>query len=144
MMLKSKPAFGDDDDSPSHTGLCSDFYVFKWALTELTANHFFPVLLPECSSFSGRIESDHSFPFLTLLKYNQMAHWKVNALVSGNIDAVSGPAAQDRPGSHEWIGPQWAGRKVRAWFVVIDFIALGGSGELLRCKIVAVSGFLQC
>jgi hypothetical protein len=33
MMLKAKPAFGDDDDSPSHTGLCSDFYVFKWVLT---------------------------------------------------------------------------------------------------------------
>ena len=25
------------------------------------------------------------------------------ALVSGNIEAVSGPAAQDRPGTHEWI-----------------------------------------
>ena len=34
MMLKAKPAFGDDDDSPSHTGLCSDFYVFKWVLTK--------------------------------------------------------------------------------------------------------------
>jgi hypothetical protein len=31
-----------------------------------------------------------------------MAHWKVIALVSGNIEAVSGPAAQDRPGAHEW------------------------------------------
>ena len=35
MMLKAKPAFGDDDDSPSHTGLCLDFYVFKWVLTFL-------------------------------------------------------------------------------------------------------------
>ena len=35
MMLKAKAAFGDDDDSPSHTGLCSDFYVFKWALSYL-------------------------------------------------------------------------------------------------------------
>jgi len=26
-----------------------------------------------------------------------MANWKVIALVSGNIEAVSGPAAQDRP-----------------------------------------------
>jgi len=26
-----------------------------------------------------------------------MAHWKVIALVNGNIEAVSGPAAQDRP-----------------------------------------------
>ena len=32
-----------------------------------------------------------------------MANWKVIALVSGNIEAVSGPAAQDRPGTHEWI-----------------------------------------
>jgi len=44
-----------------------------------------------------------------LLKYsvrninNHMAHWKVIALVSGNIEAVSGPSAQDRPGAHEWI-----------------------------------------
>jgi len=34
---------------------------------------------------------------------NPMANWKVIALVSGNIEAVSGPAAQDRPGAHEWI-----------------------------------------
>jgi hypothetical protein len=33
MMLKSKAACGDDDDSLSHTGLCSDFYVFKWVPT---------------------------------------------------------------------------------------------------------------
>jgi len=32
-----------------------------------------------------------------------MAHWKVIALVNGEIEAVSGPAAQDRPGAHEWI-----------------------------------------
>ena len=31
-----------------------------------------------------------------------MANWKVIAMVSGNIEAVSGPAAQDRPGAHEW------------------------------------------
>jgi hypothetical protein len=48
-----------------------------------------------------------SFP--TLVEYiagnndNHMANWKVIALVSGNIEAVSGPAAQDRPGAHEWI-----------------------------------------
>ena len=34
---------------------------------------------------------------------NHMANWKVIALVSGNVEAVSGPAAQDRPGTHEWI-----------------------------------------
>jgi len=32
-----------------------------------------------------------------------MAHWKVIALINGEIEAVSGPAAQDRPGAHEWI-----------------------------------------
>jgi hypothetical protein len=63
-----------------------------------------------------------------------MANWKVIALISGNIEAVSGPVAHDRPGTHEWTGPPWAARKVRAGFVVIDFIALGGSGEMLRVK----------
>jgi hypothetical protein len=32
-----------------------------------------------------------------------MADWKVIALINGAIEAVSGPAAQDRPGAHEWI-----------------------------------------
>jgi hypothetical protein len=32
-----------------------------------------------------------------------MATWKVIALVSGQIEAVSGPAAQDRPRAHEWM-----------------------------------------
>ena len=39
-MLKAKPAFGDDDDSPSHTGLCLDFYVFKWVLTQASVRPF--------------------------------------------------------------------------------------------------------
>jgi hypothetical protein len=34
---------------------------------------------------------------------NHMANWKVIALINGAIEAVSGPAAQDRPGAHEWI-----------------------------------------
>jgi hypothetical protein len=44
-----------------------------------------------------------------LLKYivrniaNHMASWKVIALINGDIEAVSGPAAQDRPGAHEWM-----------------------------------------
>ena len=37
-----------------------------------------------------------------------MANWKVIETVSGNIEAVSGPAAQDRPGTHEWI--VWEGQ----------------------------------
>jgi hypothetical protein len=47
--------------------------------------------------------------FPALLKYivrdiaNHMADWKVIALINGEIEAVSGPAAQDRPGTHEWI-----------------------------------------
>jgi len=46
--------------------------------------------------------------FLSLLKCiardinNHTADWKVIALISGNIEAVSGPAAQDRSGAHEW------------------------------------------
>ena len=32
-----------------------------------------------------------------------MANWKVIALVSGNIEAVSSPAAQDCAGAQEWI-----------------------------------------
>ena len=52
-------------------------------------------------------EREDLFP--TLVKYivrdieNYLADWKVIALVSGNIEAVSGPAAQGRPGTHEWI-----------------------------------------
>jgi hypothetical protein len=51
-------------------------------------------------------EREHLVPIL--VKYiprdidNHMANWKVIALISGNIEAVSGPAAQDRPGTHEW------------------------------------------
>jgi hypothetical protein len=37
-----------------------------------------------------------------------MANWKVIARVSGNIETVSGPAAQDRPGTHEWL--VWEGQ----------------------------------
>jgi len=32
-----------------------------------------------------------------------MADWKVIAQISGNIEAVSGPASEDRPGAHAWI-----------------------------------------
>ncbi len=37
-----------------------------------------------------------------------MAIWKVIALISGNIEAVSGPVAQGRPGTHEWM--VWEGQ----------------------------------
>ena len=45
----------------------------------------------------------------TLLNYilrnidNHMANWKVIALVSSDVDALAGPAAQGRPGNHEWV-----------------------------------------
>ena len=48
-------------------------------------------------------------PFPTLLKYTvryidiHMATWKVIALINGEIEAVSGSPAQDRPGAHEWM-----------------------------------------
>jgi hypothetical protein len=44
-----------------------------------------------------------------------MANWKVIALVSGNIEAISGPAAQDRPGAHEWIVWQGSARVDLEW-----------------------------
>ena len=31
-----------------------------------------------------------------------MANWKVIALINGEIEAVSGPAAHDRPWAQEW------------------------------------------
>jgi hypothetical protein len=37
-----------------------------------------------------------------------MANWKVIPLINGDIEAVSGPAAQDRSGAHEWI--VWQGK----------------------------------
>jgi len=40
MILKTKTACGDDDDSPSNTGLCSDFYVLKWVPTTRAAKQF--------------------------------------------------------------------------------------------------------
>ena len=47
--------------------------------------------------------------FPTLLKHtirnidNHMANRKVIALINGDVEAVSGAAAQDRPGAHEWM-----------------------------------------
>jgi hypothetical protein len=32
-----------------------------------------------------------------------MANRKVIALINGDVEAVSGAAAQDRPGAHEWM-----------------------------------------
>jgi hypothetical protein len=37
-----------------------------------------------------------------------MADWKVIALINGEIEAVSGPAAEDRPGADEWL--VWEGQ----------------------------------
>jgi hypothetical protein len=31
-----------------------------------------------------------------------VANWKVIALINGDTQAVTGPAAQDRAGTHEW------------------------------------------
>ena len=61
------------------------------------------------ASAGSRSEWGIPKPSPTLLKHivrnieNHMVHWKVIALINGNIEAVSGPAAQDRPGAHEWI-----------------------------------------
>ncbi len=40
---------------------------------------------------------------MSLLKYNPMARWKIIETVSGNIEAVSGPPAERRPGQHEFL-----------------------------------------
>jgi hypothetical protein len=51
MRLKAKAACGDDDTSPANTGLCSDFYVFKWVLTGVPSQpqtkHFHATLAKE-------------------------------------------------------------------------------------------------
>jgi hypothetical protein len=39
-----------------------------------------------------------------------MANRKVIALINGDVEAVSGPAAQHRPGAHEWL--VWQGTTV--------------------------------
>jgi len=50
----------------------------------------------------------------TLLEYtprnigNHMANWKVTALINQEIEAVTGSAAQDRPGAHEEV--LWQGK----------------------------------
>ncbi len=62
-----------------------------------------------------------------------MAIWKVIALVSGNIEAVSGPAAQDRPGTHEWM--VWQGTAVIAWNGLDSF----SESERTLCMTVPVS-----
>jgi len=60
------------------------------------------------------IGGDHTIPFPPLLKYparntdNHMANWKVIETVSGNIAAISGQGAQQRPGTHE--RTVWEGR----------------------------------
>ena len=62
-----------------------------------------------CPWFRTGSPLDLSRPFPALVKYtarnidNPMAHWKVIALINGDIEAVSGPAAPDRPGAHEWM-----------------------------------------
>jgi hypothetical protein len=63
---------------------------------------FGSMTIPICVLFwTGSI----SFPALLINTAmdidNHVATWKVIALVSGNIEAVSA-AAQDRPGPHEW------------------------------------------
>jgi hypothetical protein len=96
--------------------LLSYFHDFKlgkgdWdvaRIAQVSANEH-PGLPSECRRSLGRIDGDHSTSFPTLVKYlerdigNPMANWKVIALISGNIEAISGPAAQDRPGTHEWV-----------------------------------------
>jgi hypothetical protein len=63
----------------------------------------FRISLPALVKYTSRSIDSH------------MANWKVIALVSGNIEAVSGLAAQDRPGAHEWtVWQGMAGDKAEA------------------------------
>jgi hypothetical protein len=60
---------------------------------------------PKACSPGQSLTRSATFP--TLVKYlarnigNHMAHWKVIETVSGNIEAISGSVAHDRPGRHE-------------------------------------------
>ena len=49
----------------------------------------FRILLPSLVKYTSRSIDSH------------MATWKVIETVSGNIEAISGPVAHDRPGRHE-------------------------------------------
>jgi len=72
----------------------------------------FALSIPKAHSPGHPFIRNGAFP--TPLKYtlrnidNPMANWKVIALVNGDIEALSGPAAQDRPGAHEWV--VWEGQ----------------------------------
>ena len=71
----------------------------------------------DCGEYIRKTSRQHGqwlSGFPTLVKYtvrtidNRMANWKVIETVSGNIEAVSGPPAECRPGQHEflvWEGP---------------------------------------
>ena len=79
--------------------------------------------------------ADSLVAFPTLVKYlvrnidNPMAIWKVIATISGNIEAVSGAAAQGRPGTHKWT--LWQGPAV-------------GYAEALRQLDVALFEYQDC
>jgi len=65
-----------------------------------------------------------------------MANWNVIALVSGNIEAVSGPAAQDRPGTHEWIMWQCAAADKAEAFQSAEKADPRGDLEWMRIRYV--------
>jgi hypothetical protein len=54
-------------------------------------------------SVTGNISSAARVKYIAGSTDDRMSFWKVIALVNGEIEAVSGPAAQDRPAAHEWI-----------------------------------------
>jgi hypothetical protein len=66
----------------------------KQARTSIVALRFFrSFALSNPKANSPGQSSTRTGAFPTPLKYNPMANWKVIALISGNIEAVSGPAA---------------------------------------------------
>ena len=66
-----------------------------------------------------------------------MANWKVIALVSGNIEAVSGPGCQGRPGAHEWIVWQGAAADKAEALQTAQFPSQGPA----RCVLTALPQF---
>jgi len=67
----------------------------------------FTFLDPKANSAGQSLIRGSAFP--TLLNCvvrnidNHMADWKIIALVNGQIEAISGLAAQGWPGAHEWL-----------------------------------------
>jgi hypothetical protein len=86
MMLKAKAACGDDDDSLSRTGLCSDFYVFKWV----------PTLAESIGEYGADLRVARTQPvhFQSLSHLSNHGHWRAPLARLG----LRGSPIPNRPG----------------------------------------------